>query len=275
MKKLILVLILMLSCIFGLTACNDDKTENVEKELSPELKAGQSFIKQLYVNASSETPADYMVVSSAAKCTVEWTVEVTSGNAEDVKVVVDEDGVVTIDVNEKAATDVLYILTATISYNGETTTLTYERKVPKFQELTYAEYAEKEKGDAVVVKGIVVGILSKAAGDTVDGLFLHTPEGGFYIYGVANTDVTPMTEYKLGQEVRVQTGVEMRQIAEYYIKDRANKHLNNKRVVVFGCGTGSPFFSTDTAEVVPSFCSASSFRRVTFSYMLLPSICIR
>ena len=58
MKKLILVLILMLSCIFGLTACNDDKTENVEKELSPELKAGQSFIKQLYVNASSETPAD-------------------------------------------------------------------------------------------------------------------------------------------------------------------------------------------------------------------------
>ena len=202
MKKLILVLILMLSCIFGLTACNDDKTENVEKELSPELKAGQSFIKQLYVNASSETPSDYPVVSAAAKCTVEWTVEVTSGNAEDVKVVVDKDGVVTIDVNEKTATDVLYILTATISYNGETTTLTYERKVPKFQELTYAEYAEKEKGDAVVVKGIVVGILSKAAGDTVDGLFLHTPEGGFYIYGVANTDVTPMTEYKLGQEVR-------------------------------------------------------------------------
>ena len=55
---------------------------------------------------------------------------------------------------------------------------------------------------------------------------------------------------QLGQEVRVQTGVEMRQIAEYYIKDRANKHLNNKRVVVFGCGTGSPFFSTDTAAAL-------------------------
>ena len=52
---------------------------------------------------------------------------------------------------------------------------------------------------------------------------------------------------QLHQEVRVQTGVEMRQIAEYYIKDRALKHLNNKRIVVFGCGTGSPFFSTDTA----------------------------
>ena len=55
---------------------------------------------------------------------------------------------------------------------------------------------------------------------------------------------------QIGCEVRVQTGVEMRQIAEYYIKDRALKHLNNKRVVVFGCGTGSPFFSTDTAAAL-------------------------
>ncbi len=55
---------------------------------------------------------------------------------------------------------------------------------------------------------------------------------------------------QLNQQVRVQTGVEMRQIAEYYIKDRAIKHLNNKRVVIFGCGTGSPFFSTDTAAAL-------------------------
>ncbi len=55
---------------------------------------------------------------------------------------------------------------------------------------------------------------------------------------------------QLNQDVRVQTGVEMRQIAEYYIKDRAIKHLKNKRVVVFGCGTGSPFFSTDTAAAL-------------------------
>ena len=55
---------------------------------------------------------------------------------------------------------------------------------------------------------------------------------------------------QLGQDVRVQTGVEMRQIAEFYIKDRAVKHLNNKRVVIFGCGTGSPFFSTDTAAAL-------------------------
>lgn len=53
---------------------------------------------------------------------------------------------------------------------------------------------------------------------------------------------------QLGVPVRVQTGVEMRQVAEYYIKDRAIRHLSKGRVVIFGCGTGSPFFSTDTAS---------------------------
>lgn len=55
---------------------------------------------------------------------------------------------------------------------------------------------------------------------------------------------------QLNQEARVQTGVEMRQIAEFYIKDRAIKHLEKGRVVIFGCGTGSPFFSTDTAAAL-------------------------
>lgn len=55
---------------------------------------------------------------------------------------------------------------------------------------------------------------------------------------------------QLDQDVRVQTGVEMRQIAEFYIKDRAIKHLEKGRVVIFGCGTGSPFFSTDTAAAL-------------------------
>lgn len=55
---------------------------------------------------------------------------------------------------------------------------------------------------------------------------------------------------QVGQDVRIQTSVEMRQIAEFYIKDRAVRHLEKGRVVVFGCGTGSPFFSTDTAAAL-------------------------
>lgn len=47
--------------------------------------------------------------------------------------------------------------------------------------------------------------------------------------------------------VRVQTAIEMRQIAEPYIRNKAIRHFEKGRVVIFGCGTGSPYFSTDTA----------------------------
>lgn len=55
---------------------------------------------------------------------------------------------------------------------------------------------------------------------------------------------------QLGVPVRVQTAIEMRQIAEPYIRSRAVRHLEKGRVVVFGCGTGNPFFSTDTAAAL-------------------------
>ena len=53
-----------------------------------------------------------------------------------------------------------------------------------------------------------------------------------------------------GVEVRVQTAIEMRAMAEPYIRSRAIRHLEKGRVVIFGCGTGNPFFSTDTAAVL-------------------------
>ena len=49
--------------------------------------------------------------------------------------------------------------------------------------------------------------------------------------------------------VRVQTAIEMNRIAEPYIRSRAIRHLEKGRVVIFGCGTGNPFFSTDTGAV--------------------------
>lgn len=53
-----------------------------------------------------------------------------------------------------------------------------------------------------------------------------------------------------GVPVRVQTAVDMRAMAEPYIRGRAIHHLEQGRVVIFGCGTGNPFFSTDTAAVL-------------------------
>ncbi|MBQ5885144.1 MAG: UMP kinase [Clostridia bacterium] len=52
---------------------------------------------------------------------------------------------------------------------------------------------------------------------------------------------------QLGVNVRVQTAISMQQVAEPYIRNKAVRHLEKGRVVVFGCGTGNPFFSTDTA----------------------------
>ena len=53
-----------------------------------------------------------------------------------------------------------------------------------------------------------------------------------------------------GVKTRLQTAIEMRQIAEPYIKRKAIKHLENGRVVIFSCGTGNPYFTTDTAAAL-------------------------
>ena len=53
-----------------------------------------------------------------------------------------------------------------------------------------------------------------------------------------------------GITTRVQTAIEMKQIAETYVRGRAIHHLEKGRVVIFGCGTGNPFFSTDTTAAL-------------------------
>jgi len=55
---------------------------------------------------------------------------------------------------------------------------------------------------------------------------------------------------KCGVETRVQSAIEMRAVAEPYIRRRAIRHLEKGRVVIFGGGTGNPFFSTDTAAAL-------------------------
>ena len=53
-----------------------------------------------------------------------------------------------------------------------------------------------------------------------------------------------------GMYTRVQTAIEMREVAEPYIKRKATKHLEKGRVVIFGAGSGNPYFSTDTAAAL-------------------------
>lgn len=53
-----------------------------------------------------------------------------------------------------------------------------------------------------------------------------------------------------GIPTRVQTAIEMRQIAEPYIRRKAIRHLEKRRIVIFACGTGNPYFSTDTTAAL-------------------------
>ncbi len=53
-----------------------------------------------------------------------------------------------------------------------------------------------------------------------------------------------------GVETRVQTAIDMHSVAEPYIRGKAERHLQKGRVVIFGCGTGNPFMSTDTAAAL-------------------------
>ena len=55
---------------------------------------------------------------------------------------------------------------------------------------------------------------------------------------------------KLDVDTRVQTAIEMRQVAELYIRRKAIRHMEKGRVVIFGAGTGNPYFSTDTTAAL-------------------------
>ena len=67
---------------------------------------------------------------------------------------------------------------------------------------------------------------------------------------VMNSLALADTLEQFGVPVRVQSAIEMHQIAETYIRNKAVSHLEKGRVVIFGCGTGNPFFSTDTCAAL-------------------------
>lgn len=69
---------------------------------------------------------------------------------------------------------------------------------------------------------------------------------GTVINGLALQDALE----KIGVDTRVQTAIEMRQIAEPYIRRKAIRHLEKNRVVIFAAGSGNPYFSTDTAAAL-------------------------
>lgn len=106
----------------------------------------------------------------------------------------------------------------------------------------------KKTHDAGVQIGIVVGGGNFWRGRS-SGKMDHTRADhiGMLATAMNALAITDVLE-SMGVDVRVQTAITMQQIAEPYIRSKAVRHLEKGRVVIFGCGTGSPFFSTDTAS---------------------------
>lgn len=110
----------------------------------------------------------------------------------------------------------------------------------------------KELYDMGVEIAIVVGGGNFWRGRSGEGMDRSTADHMGMLATVINSLALQDSLESRGIPTRVQTAIEMRQIAEPYIRRRAVRHLEKKRIVIFACGTGNPYFSTDTTAALRS-----------------------
>jgi uridylate kinase len=108
----------------------------------------------------------------------------------------------------------------------------------------------KEASDMGVEIAIVVGGGNFWRGRSGIGMDRTTADHMGMLATVINALALQDALESKGVPTRVQTAIDMRRIAEPYIRGRAVRHLEKKRVVIFACGTGNPFFTTDTAAAL-------------------------
>jgi uridylate kinase len=108
-----------------------------------------------------------------------------------------------------------------------------------------------QKIQAVGVEvSVVVGGGNFWRGRTSEGMDRTTADYIGMLATVMNSLALQDALENIDVQTRVQTPIEMRQIAEPYIRRKAVRHLEKERVVIFGAGTGNPYFSTDTAAAL-------------------------
>ncbi|EGT3614774.1 UMP kinase [Clostridium perfringens] len=110
--------------------------------------------------------------------------------------------------------------------------------------------AVKELVDMGVEVGAVVGGGNIWRGRSGEGMDRTTADYMGMLATSINALALQDSLESLGVDTRVQTAIEMKEIAEPYIRRRAMRHLEKGRVVIFGAGTGNPYFSTDTAAAL-------------------------
>jgi len=110
----------------------------------------------------------------------------------------------------------------------------------------------KEVADMGVELAVVVGggNIMRARTGTVQGIERAQADYMGMLASVLNALALQDEMEKQGAETRVLTAIEMHEVAEPYIRRRAIRHLEQGRVVIFGAGTGNPYFTTDTAAAL-------------------------
>jgi len=108
----------------------------------------------------------------------------------------------------------------------------------------------KKLNDVGVEVAVVVGGGNFWRGRTSQGMDRTTADYIGMLATVMNAMALQDSLENIGVPTRVQTGIEMNKVAEPYIRRRAVRHLEKGRVVIFGAGTGNPYFSTDTAAAL-------------------------
>lgn len=108
----------------------------------------------------------------------------------------------------------------------------------------------KDINDLGVETAIVVGGGNFWRGRTSQDMDRATADYMGMLATVMNSMALQDALLALGVKAKIQTAIEMKEIAEPYARRRALAHLDNKEVVIFGAGTGNPFFSTDTAAAL-------------------------
>ena len=121
-----------------------------------------------------------------------------------------------------------------------------------FDEATCADAARQVKTlvDEGLQVAIVIGGGNFWRGRTSEGMDRTTADYIGMLATVMNAMALQDALENMDVATRVQTAIEMRQIAEPYIRRKAVRHLEKERVVIFGAGTGNPYFSTDTAAAL-------------------------
>ena len=108
--------------------------------------------------------------------------------------------------------------------------------------------AHKEKVDIGIVIG--GGNIFRGLAASVEGMDRGSSDDMGMLATVINALALQDALEKLGLDVRVQTAIEMAEVAEPYIRRRSLRHLSKGRIVIFGAGTGNPYFTTDTAAAL-------------------------